>query len=369
MSEATLFDQLDQQVEMLLAGRASDGRATDSELTKLMAVAEELRCLPDPDFKERLKSDLALAVRSPGAEKPFITEVTGQSGVIPLPSRDVPNLDSTDLSCLLGLPTSSYPVRRASFITSLAAHAAAVALVVTVGIWAAPDLHEKPLVRSVLVTDVTYVFPPAATETHGGGGGGDHDILQASKGVPPRFSDEQKTPPAIVVRNEKPKLPAEPTVVGPPNLSFPQVSQLGDPLSAIVSPPSNGMGSEGGMGSGSRGGVGPGRGPGVGDGWGGGMGRGPYRIGGGVTAPHAIYDPEPEYSEEARRLKYQGIAILQVVIDAEGRPRDVRIARSAGMGLDEKAIDAVRKWRFEPGTLNGKPVAVVVNVEVNFRLY
>jgi TonB family protein len=366
-----MFDQLDQRIEAVLDGAVCDARPTDSDVTKLMAVADELRCLPDPEFKERLKSDLALAVRARSAEKPFITEdteVTGKPGTISSISPGRQNEDSADLSHLFAPPTSSYPVRRASFIASLAAHAAAVALVVTVGIWAAPD-HQKPLVRSFLVTDVTYALPPAATETHGGGGGGDRDILQASKGVPPRFSNEQLSPPAIVVRNEQPKLPTEATVVGPPNLSFPQVSRLGDPLAAIISPPSNGIGSGGGIGAGSGGGVGPGRGPGVGDGWGGGIGHGPYRIGGGVTAPHAIYDPEPEYSEEARRVKYQGIAVLQVVIDAEGRPRDVRIARSAGMGLDEKAIEAVRKWRFEPGTLNGKPVAVIVNVEVNFRLY
>lgn len=372
MSETAASDQLDQQIEALLAGRTSADRSTDSDVAKLMAVAEELRCLPDPEFKERLKSDLGMAVRFTRAGSPFTTEVTEfkrQSGSNPSLSRGARNEDVAALSCLFGLPSSSYPVRRASFITSLAAHAAAIALVVTVGIWAAPDFHQKPLVRSVLVTDVSYVLPPAATETHGGGGGGDHDILQASKGVPPRFADQQLAPPAIVVRNENPKLSAESTVLGPPNLSFPQVSQLGDPLSPIVSPPSNGIGSGGGIGSGSRGGVGAGRGPGVGDGSGGGIGGGPYTIGRGVTAPHAIYDPEPEYSEEARKAKYQGIAVLQVVIDADGRPRDVRIARSAGMGLDEKAIEAVRQWRFQPGTLNGKPVAVVVNVEVNFRLY
>jgi len=110
-------------------------------------------------------------------------------------------------------------------------------------------------------------------------------------------------------------------------------------------------------------------GPGVGPGSGGGYGGGPYVAGGGVSAPRAIYSPEPDYSEEARKAKYQGMVILQVVVDADGRSRDIRVARSAGMGLDEKAIEAVRHWRFEPGTKDKRPVAVVVNVEVNFRLY
>ena len=88
-----------------------------------------------------------------------------------------------------------------------------------------------------------------------------------------------------------------------------------------------------------------------------------------MTAPRAIYSPEPDYSEEARKAKFQGIVILQVVVDSDGRSREIRVARSAGMGLDEKAIEAVRQWRFEPGTKDRHAVAVVVNVEVNFRLY
>lgn len=92
-------------------------------------------------------------------------------------------------------------------------------------------------------------------------------------------------------------------------------------------------------------------------------------MGGGVTAPRVIYDPDPEYSEEARQSKYQGTVVLWIVIDADGRARDVRVQRSLGMGLDEKAVEAVRKWRFQPALKDGHPVAVQVNVEVNFRLY
>jgi TonB family protein len=91
--------------------------------------------------------------------------------------------------------------------------------------------------------------------------------------------------------------------------------------------------------------------------------------GGGVSAPRPIYDPEPDYSEEARKAKYQGSVVLQIVVGADGLPKDLRIARSLGMGLDEKALAAVRQWRFEPGSVNKHAVPVVVNVEVNFRLY
>ena len=93
-----------------------------------------------------------------------------------------------------------------------------------------------------------------------------------------------------------------------------------------------------------------------------------YRIGHGVSAPRAIYSPDPDYSEEARKAKYQGTLVLYVVVGADGRPHDIRVTRSLGLGLDEKAIEAVRTWKFEPAQKDGQPVAVMVNVEVNFRI-
>ena len=110
-------------------------------------------------------------------------------------------------------------------------------------------------------------------------------------------------------------------------------------------------------------------GPGVGSGSNGGYGGEPFRPSTSVITPRAIYNPEPEYSDEARRVKHQGVVVLSLVVDSQGQARNIRVARSLGMGLDEKAIDAVKKWRFAPGTKDGLPVAVQVNVEVNFRLY
>ncbi|MBI3478608.1 MAG: energy transducer TonB [Acidobacteria bacterium] len=255
-------------------------------------------------------------------------------------------------------------------MASLGAHTLVVALLVTSGIWTAQTLHPRTQVDSVVVTDLrAYVFPAAPDHTGGGGSGGDQDQNPASKGNPPRFDRAQITPPAIIVRNEQPKLSAEPTVVGPPELSFSQTSQIGDPYSRISAASSNGPGANGGIGIGDSGGVGPGRGPGVGNGWGGGFGGGPYFVGRGVSAPRVLYDPEPEYSDEARQQKYQGVVVLSVVVGEDGRARDVRVVRSLGLGLDEKAWDAVRQWRFEPGRMNGQAVSVLVNIEVNFRLY
>jgi TonB family protein len=207
----------------------------------------------------------------------------------------------------------------------------------------------------------------------GGGGGGDRDKLVAPKGKLPKQSMEQITPPAMVIRNEHPKLAVEPTIVVPPQVKLNMAANmpnLGDPMSKLPSgPPSNGTGSGSGIGSGSGGGVGMGEGPGVGPGRGGGIGGGVFRVGGGVSAPRALNTPDPDYSEEARKAKYQGTVVLWLVVDQSGRPRDVKVARSLGMGLDQKAIEAVRRWTFEPAMKDGKPVAVQINVEVNFRLY
>ena len=102
---------------------------------------------------------------------------------------------------------------------------------------------------------------------------------------------------------------------------------------------------------------------------GGGIGGGLYRVGGGVSAPRTLYAPDPEYSEEARRAKFQGSVLLALIVGPDGNPRDLHIMRSLGLGLDEKALDAVRTWRFEPARKDGVPVAVQISVEVNFRLY
>ena len=115
--------------------------------------------------------------------------------------------------------------------------------------------------------------------------------------------------------------------------------------------------------------MGSGRGPGVGPGTGGGIGGGPYHVGGGVSAPRTLYAPDPEYSEEARRAKVQGSVLLALIVGPDGNPHDLHHMRSLGMGLDEKALEAVRTWRFEPARKDGVPVAVQISVEVNFRLY
>jgi TonB family protein len=164
----------------------------------------------------------------------------------------------------------------------------------------------------------------------------------------------------VQIENSNPKLAVEPTVVAPPQTTIITRNQLGDPLSKLMLPSS---------GTGVGGGIGSGEGGGVGSGYGSGFGGGVFSIGNGVSAPRAIFTPEPEYSDEARKAKFQGIVSMWAVIGADGRPRALRIIRSLGMGLDEKALEAVRSWRFEPGKKDGHPVAVQMMVEVDFHLF
>ncbi len=187
------------------------------------------------------------------------------------PPVEAPVPQGPVLPTLFGEGYGTYRAHASAFVFSYAANLLIVALLVWSGHWFVE--HRKEIKQQVvgLVTDVSpYILPPSNTQAGGGGGGGDRDKLQASRGSPPKFSREQITPPAVVVRNENPKLTAEPTVVGPPQIQFP-VAQLGDPFSTSVGPPSSGTGSGGGIGSGSGGGVGSGRGPGVGPGQGEGL--------------------------------------------------------------------------------------------------
>ena len=231
----------------------------------------------------------------------------------------------------------------------------------------------RPTVILTAPPPESYALPVAKKVISGGGGGGDHDIVQAPKGHPPKAALQQITPPAIVMRNEHPKLPVEATVVAPPTVRVADnhMPNLGTPSAVPMpaAPPSNGTGSGGGIGSGSGGGVGVGHGPGVGSGIGGGMGGGVYRVGGGISAPTAISAPDPDYTEEARRAKKQGTCVLWLIVDSTGHPRDIRVARGLGFGLDAKAVEAVKQWKFQPALKDGRPVDVQISVEVEFHLY
>ncbi len=265
-----------------------------------------------------------------------------------------------------------YDYKRRGAFGSTLVHVLAIAIIILVTYLGKRIIVDKPKETVQLIApDGFPTLQPSKTASGGGGGGGDRDKLQASQGRLPKQSMQQITPPMAVVRNQDPKLEVAPTIIVPPEVKLqqPNLPDLGDPLSHLPSVPSNGSGAGGGIGSGSGGGVGSGEGGGFGPGSGGGTGGGVFKVGGGVSAPKAIYSPDPEYSEEARKVKHMGTVVLWLVVGPDGKPRDIRVARTLGLGLDEKAIEAVKNWRFEPALKDGKPVAVQVNVEVNFHLY
>jgi periplasmic protein TonB len=247
------------------------------------------------------------------------------------------------------------------------------AVVAVLALTASPVVQQKVKETVTLIMPTDLAPPPPMKVKpqviQGGGGGGDRSPLPAARGKLPKFALQQFTPPQQVIANPNAKLTMDPTLIGPPDLKMPNIdsNQWGDPM-AKIGPPSNGPGSGGGIGSGKGGGIGSGSGGGLGPGEGGGVGGGVYRVGGGVTAPSLLQKIEPEYSEEARKAKYQGTVTLYIQVDPNGKAINMRVLHSLGLGLDEKAMEAVKKWKFKPGTKDGKPVTVEAQIEVNFRL-
>ena len=264
-----------------------------------------------------------------------------------------------------------YGRQKKSFMMSSGFQCGLLALILIAG----TNKSVQQAAKNTILTFVPQLDPNQAAAkpkpNQGGGGGGDRSPLPASHGKLPPRSNRQFTPPVAVFNNLNPKLAMDPTIIAPPDVKLPECtgdcSHYGDPLSKYTTL-SNGTGSGGGIGSGHGGGIGSGGGPGYGPGEGGGVGGGVYRVGTGVSAPVLLYKKEPEYSEEARKAKYSGTVVLYVEIDASGKATNMHVIRSLGLGLDEKAMEAVKQWKFKPGMKDGKPVTVQAQVEVNFRL-
>lgn len=223
--------------------------------------------------------------------------------------------------------------------------------------------------------------PPAKIDkdASGGGGGGNHETTPASQGMPPPFSP---VPPLIA--------PTTRLTINPPSLPMPE-TLLGDPmqnvrrneaiptglLNGIIGPPSDGPGSNRGIGTGDRGGVGPGKGPGEGPGNNGGRDGGDYAPGGRQnvdapskvdTLPRALNEPRPNYTEEARAHKVQGIVRARILVGSDGLVKQVRVVRGLPDGLNEEAIRAAMQMRFRPAMKSGAAVAFWMSLDVEFNL-
>jgi protein TonB len=219
--------------------------------------------------------------------------------------------------------------------------------------------------NNISITEISPYLPklaPAAKKA--GGGGGQRDIAPVQKGQAPKFSYTQFSKP-LAKPPDNPKLPITPTLLGNPALNVPNITaqNWGDPLSKVLGTDSLGQGTGTGIGNGNGAGLGPGEGYNTGGGF-------PNAGTGGYGSPTCLYCPSPAFSDEAVKAKYQGVVELLAVITADGRATDIKVAKGLGLGLDEKAVEAVRNWRFKAALgPDGKPTSVRQLIEVTFHLY
>jgi periplasmic protein TonB len=259
-------------------------------------------------------------------------------------------------------------------------------------------LHAAMLAGLVLITTLGVAKPEALTPQDkkemrlvflvapgpgGGGGGGGHreptppppaerkGVSALRSPIPVRRPPPKVEPPPIVRPVEPPPVKAEPPIVAP------VVAVAADPRDRAGVPwakeapqeiDSHGPGAGGGTGTGKGTGLGEGEGAGIGSGSGGGTGGGPYRPGSGITAPAIIREVKPDYTEEGRRRNLEGDVVLEIVVRSDGTVGNVKLLQGLGAGLDQRAVDAVRQWRFSPARRLGVPVDVMVEVAMEFKL-
>jgi periplasmic protein TonB len=239
---------------------------------------------------------------------------------------------------------------------SVIGHVAIFAILIAIG---TNDKVQKALKNVVLIAPPPAVKPMEVKPNHGGGGGS-RSPLPPLKAELPKPAPKQFVPPLVTI--EHPALVMDASLIAPPDAWAAPTGAIGNPLGSIGG--GGGLGSGGGIGNGRGNGIGNGNGSGAGGGNGGGV----YSVGNGTTPPAVLSKVDPEYSEEARKAKYSGSVMLSIVVNTDGKAEDVKVVKSLGMGLDEKAIEAVMKWRFTPGKNKGVPVKVRAQIEVNFRL-
>jgi protein TonB len=313
---------------------------------------------------ESVASVCALGGVAPGAERPLFRPPAGWRREPALPIAASGTLHAAMLGGLL--------------------------LLTTIGI-AKPEARIAPQDRK----DLSLVFLVAPGPGGGGGGGGRREAAPAppaerqgvstlrspvpvKRSTPTSVSARAVPPPRVdppVVEHVEPP-PAKPEPLPPVVAPVVAVAadprdRAGIPWTAKDTPPaadSQGPGVGGGIGSGQGTGVGEGTGAGIGAGWNGGTGGGPYRPGSGITAPTIQREVKPDYTEEGRRRNLEGDVVLEIVVRSDGSVGSVKLLQGLGAGLDQRASDAVRQWRFNPARRYGVPVDVIVEVAVEFKL-
>jgi len=267
------------------------------------------------------------------------------------------------------------PVRR-EFIGAASASSAVHAVLVATVVWFSAGAAQTEAIEPLTPGPTRLVFIMTPGPGGGGGGGGLRNPLPPARAQrrAPRPRPRVSVPEVVQAVAPTPAPPA------PAPEPAPQVTAPVVPVAADVQEQrgvierrdeiatSQGPGTSGGAGSGQGIGRGEGAGSGIGDGFGGGTGGGPYRPGAGIEPPRLLREVKATYTEEARRRGLTGDVLLEIVVRRDGSVGDVSVVRALGAGLEQRAIEAVRQWRFTPARRHGTPVDVIVEVAVEFTL-
>lgn len=287
----------------------------------------------------------------------------------------------TDTRSVLAVPASTTPTKGLPVLVSTGLHvvvALTIAAIASLGL----SLRAEPPVDDVVSHEPVRLVYLAMPGPGGGGGGGG-----LKQKLPPPKAQREGThslasplparelpPPAPMPKPVEPPTPLEakmlPPVMAPVAAAAADAQNLEGVMKHAPPPPepSQGSGSGGGSGTGRGTGLGEGDGAGIGDGSGGGMGGGPYRPGSGVEPPRLLREVKATYTDEARRANISGDVEMEITIRRDGTVSDVKVLRGLGGGLNDRAVAAVRQWRFAPARLKGTPVDVIVEVSVEFTL-
>jgi periplasmic protein TonB len=291
--------------------------------------------------------------------------------------------DARGVGQLLAPPAVQPRATTVPLLVSTSLHGLVMAMLLIIGSLGLTNADEKTDVITPELKPVRLVYLALPGPGGGGGGGG-----MKMKAPPPKAQRKglQKVSSPIPARRLPPPIRPQPKPVEPPPvpLQAKTLPPVMAPVAAVAAdpkdqegllkeapkqaPPSQGAGSGGGTGSGQGTGLGEGNGSGIGPGEGGGTGGGPYRPGSGVTPPQLLKEVRADYTEEARRANVTGEVVLEIIVRRDGTVGDVKILERLGSGLDQRAVQAVRQWRFSPARMKGVPVDVVVEVAVEFKL-
>jgi periplasmic protein TonB len=314
----------------------------------------------------------------------FVPHPEAVRAVRALRSGDLVVAPGSDALGRLLSPTFSQPrATTVPMLVSSSLHAVVLIALLVIGSLGFTAADERTEVIEPASEPVRLVYVPRFGPGGGGGGGG---LKMPTPPPKAQLQGPRKVSSPIPARRIPPPVRPEPPRPEPPPppleaKTLPPVMAPVVPVAADQrnqegqlkevpkeSPPSQGPGSGGGAGTGKGTGIGEGDGAGIGPGEGGGVGGGPYRPGSGVSPPQLVREVRADYTDEARRANIVGEVVLEIVVKRDGTVGDVRVLQRLGAGLVERAIAAVRQWKFSPARLKGTPVDVVVEVAVEFKL-